>query len=74
MLVIGSQNPWLETVILRTGAGHVTTVDYNEIVSEDPDISTLTAPALARRYLEGSLPAFDVAVTYSSVEHSGLGR
>lgn len=37
-------------------------------------ISVLSPPELARKYLSGDLPQFDGAVSFSSLEHSGLGR
>jgi len=74
ILVIGSENPWVEACALRAGAGHVTTIEYGEILSKHPNVTTMT-PDTARRFvLNASLAPFDAVVTYSSVEHSGLGR
>ena len=38
------------------------------------EVSSLTPEAFTEAYLEGALPRFDAVVTFSSVEHSGLGR
>ena len=73
-LVIGSQNPWLELMLLRLGADHVTTVDYQEITCEHPNITIITQYDLNKLYVEGKAPSFDIMVSYSSLEHSGLGR
>ncbi len=74
VLVIGSQKPWVEAVALAAGARHVTTVDYAPLKSEHPKIDAVTPDAFAKRYLDGSLPQFDALISFSSVEHSGLGR
>lgn len=34
VLVIGSEQPWIEAILLEYGAANVTTLDYNEIVSK----------------------------------------
>lgn len=74
VLVIGSENPWIEACILGAGARHVTTLEYGSIISEHPKISTMTPWHARAAYTNGTLPLFDSIVTYSSVEHSGLGR
>jgi hypothetical protein len=74
VLVIGSENPWVEACVLFAGARRVTTLEYGRIVSDHPRVSTLLPSEARKAYLNGSLPQFDAVVTYSSVEHSGLGR
>jgi len=74
VLIIGSENPWLEVAVLAAGAKHVTTLEYGKIVSEDPRISTLRPFEFNEMYRNGTLPRFDAVVTFSSLEHSGLGR
>jgi len=74
ILVMGSENPWIESCILRAGARHVTTIEYGSIVSEHPRVSTMTPHDARHAYLNGSLALFDAIVSYSSLEHSGLGR
>ena len=74
VLVIGSENPWIEACILGAGARHVTTLEYGSIISEHPQISTMTPRDARAAFANRTLPLFDSVVTYSSVEHSGLGR
>ncbi len=54
------------------GAKHVTTFDYVKIKSEHPQVETLTPNELSQKFLDGI--RYDLMVTYSSLEHSGLGR
>jgi len=70
VLVIGSENPWVEACVLGAGARHVTTLEYGIIVSEHPQVSTLLPSEVRNAYMNGSLVQFDAIVTYSSVEHS----
>ena len=49
-------------------------VDYVEIISEDPRITTLHASKFHTMFLHNKLPEFDAIISYSSLEHSGLGR
>jgi Caenorhabditis protein of unknown function, DUF268 len=74
VLVIGSENPWVEACVLFAGALTVTTFEYGAIVSKHPKVKTLVPSAARAAFAEGTLPLFDAVVTFSSVEHSGLGR
>jgi hypothetical protein len=88
ILVIGSERPWLESICLYGGARHVTTLEYGKIVSEHPQISTMTPDEFREKYtklLREGPPGtarsaeeddmfFDGVVSHSSLEHSGLGR
>ncbi len=74
VLVVGSMNPWLEAICLAAGAKHVTTLEYGEIISLHPQVSTIIPSDFRKMYLNGTLPRYDMVVTYSSLEHSGLGR
>ena len=67
--VIGSQTPWIEALALNHHAKEVTTVEYNVPTCEHPQIKTLSYTEF-----EKSNKKFDVIITYSSIEHSGLGR
>ena len=58
----------------HAGVKELTTVEYQEIVSEHPQLSTMTPKMLAESFLSDSLPTFDFAVSFSSYEHDGLGR
>jgi hypothetical protein len=73
VLVIGSQTPWIETILLRKGAKNVTTFDYVKIQSDHPQVEVLMPAELSELYFMKKV-SFDAMVTFSSVEHSGLGR
>ena len=74
VLVIGTEQPWVEIVCLGLGAGSVTTVEYGKINSEHPKLKTTTPRELNQLYRNGELKEYDFAVSFSSLEHSGLGR
>ena len=74
VLVIGSENPWVESCVLAAGAKLVTTLEYGNITSFHPQIETMTPSEMVSRYRENRMPLFDAIVTFSSVEHTGLGR
>ncbi|XP_061175920.1 uncharacterized protein LOC133184862 [Saccostrea echinata] len=74
VLVIGSESPWVEACVLEAGAKEVVTLEYGEIKSLHPQIKTYIPREFRRAFLNKSLGAFDAVVTFSSVEHSGLGR
>ena len=73
VLVIGSENPWVEACVLDAGAAQVTTLEYGKIVSQHPRIDTITPDQMRASYDKYS-EYFDSVVTFSSVEHAGLGR
>jgi hypothetical protein len=73
-LVVGSESPWVEAILLEAGAKHVVTLEYGRIHSQHPQVSTLTPDEFRARFEAGKLHPFDVVVSFSSVEHSGLGR
>jgi len=72
--VLGSESPWVEALVLNAGAKHVTTIEYGEIDSTHPAVSALVPRKAAEMFLTGKLEPFDFIMTYSSLEHSGLGR
>ena len=74
VLVIGSENPWLESCALAAGAAKVTTLEYGNIISEHPQLETMTPNKLRDLFVKNQLTLFDAIATFSSVEHSGLGR
>jgi len=73
VLVIGSQTPWIETILLNKGAKHITTFDYVKIKSEHPQVEVITPEELSDKFLNKKI-RYDVIISFSSVEHSGLGR
>ncbi|XP_062613056.1 uncharacterized protein LOC134274836 isoform X2 [Saccostrea cucullata] len=74
VLVIGSENPWVEACVLESGAKEVVTLEYGEIKSLHPQIKTYIPREFRMAFLNNTLGEFDAVVTFSSVEHSGLGR
>jgi FkbM family methyltransferase len=59
---------------LEAGAKEIVTLEYGEIISKHPKIKTMTPLQFRKSYLSDTLRTFDAIVTFSSVEHSGLGR
>ena len=73
LMVGGSVTPWVEAIALHLGAAQVVTTDYSVPVCRDchPRLSTLEMTHALKR----STPAsYDIIVSYSSIEHDGLGR
>jgi len=73
VLVIGSQSPWIESILLSRGAKNITTFDYVKIKSFHPQVEVLTPEELSDKYLKEKVQ-YDAMITFSSLEHSGLGR
>ena len=73
-LVIGSIRPWIEVILLAEGAKHITTVDYNPYPCDHPNITTVQLSEFIRLVHSKLVPQFDAMVSFSSLEHSGLGR
>lgn len=69
ILVIGSVKPWIEICCLAFGAKTVTTVDYNPPVSEYHEIRTVSVDQFEKEAYK-----YDILISYSSLEHDGLGR
>jgi hypothetical protein len=72
-MVWGSELPWAEIIVAKHGAESTVTVDYGKIVSTHSSLLTTTPRKFAAVMLTDR-PRFDFAFTYSSLEHSGLGR
>ena len=73
ILVIGTQVPWIEAILLDMGAKKITILEYNDIVSQHPQLFPIKPKDFAQKCLNGTLEKFDAMVTFSSIEHSGLG-
>jgi hypothetical protein len=67
--VIGSQTPWIEAILVNCGAKEVTTVEYNVPVCNHNIIKAISYSDFCN-----SSEKYDAIVSYSSIEHSGLGR
>ena len=72
VLVIGSQTPWIEAILLNLGAAKVTTLEYATIESTHPNVEVISIEGLKEAFKNNI--KFDSVVTFSSLEHSGLGR
>ena len=73
-VVLGSERPWVECLALEAGAATVWTFEYATVKSTHPRVLAKPMKVMAADALTGALPRFDWALTYSSLEHSGLGR
>ena len=74
VLVIGSSLPWIEVILLAEEVGNITTLEYNPYTSDHPKINMISPVDLAKQVKNGMAPSFDAMFTFSSIEHSGLGR
>ena len=76
ILVIGSRRPWVEACLLNAGAKHVTTLEYSKIVNHHPKLTTMTTEEMYSQWDRSGYKGtyFDGVVSFSSLEHSGLGR
>jgi len=72
--VIGTQVPWAEAILLNLGAGSITTIEYANLVIEHERVTTVTPYRLAEEFASSEAVPFDTVFTFSSLEHSGLGR
>jgi len=72
--VIGTQKPWAEAMLLNLGADIVTTIEYVNLMIDHQNITTITPYRVAEQFMSGQAVPFDTVFTYSSIEHSGLGR
>ncbi len=72
ILVIGSQTPWIEAILLELGVPKIMTVDYTPILKPS-DWNTYSQRA-EWSVIKTTGFQYNGIVTYSSVEHSGLGR
>eukprot|EP01083_Nonionella_stella_P094499 265142_1 len=75
-VVIGSASPWVECAALAANRdAHITTYEYSTIKSTHPRITSIKPSEFARMYAQDKyFEPFDWAVSFSSIEHSGLGR
>jgi hypothetical protein len=67
--IIGSTSPWIEAIVLNHGCTDITTVEYNKPNSFHPYIKTIEYNDFI--FEENK---YDYIISYSSIEHSGLGR
>ena len=61
-------------LILMLGASQITTLEYDPYVSTDPRLTIITPTEFSNWVIKKNAPMFDAMVSFSSIEHSGLGR
>jgi hypothetical protein len=74
VLVIGSTTPWIEVILLSEEVGNITTLEYNPHHSDHPKINVVSPMDISQLFSKDKSPMFDAMITFSSIEHSGLGR
>lgn len=67
-LVLGSISPWIESLLIHFNAGSVTTLDYVQFECNHDKIKILNMQEYKKDM------KFDLIVSFSSLEHDGLGR
>jgi hypothetical protein len=67
--VIGSENPWIEAILYNYGCRDIVTIEYNK-----PTINNTNFRILNYEEFTTTDIKFDYILSYSSIEHSGLGR
>ena len=67
--VVGSETPWLEAILLNLN-NKITTIEYNV---PESNFNDLECKDYFNFFEKNKIP-FDSIITYSSIEHSGLGR
>lgn len=73
-MVLGSEYPWVECLALNLGADEVLTFEYGTIHSTHPRIKARPVKEIAADFLAARAPPVDWVASFSSLEHSGLGR
>ena len=74
ILVIGSLLPWIEALLLELGVSHITTLEYEPYKTNHTNVTTIDPTEFSNLVLKNNAPMFDAMVSFSSIEHSGLGR
>ena len=69
-LVLGSISPWVECLLLHFNAKSVTTLDY---ITPDCDYKINTI-SMDDYIIKKEKTKYDVIISFSSLEHDGLGR
>ncbi|PAV64722.1 hypothetical protein WR25_20556 [Diploscapter pachys] len=72
-IVIGSQMPWVEVIALQNGVNSLLTVEYQSTtILGERRVKWIHPFEYAKNWKEQG--QFDFAVSFSSIEHSGLQR
>lgn len=73
-LVVGSEYPWAESLLLRLGVKQLVTIERVRTVLDYPGLTAYTFEGLAELVRRGEAPSFDFGFSYSSIDHEGLGK
>ena len=73
-IVVGSETPWVEAILLENGAKNVLTLEFAEIESTHPQVETMIPKEFTEAFLNQEIKALDFGISFSSLEHDGLGR
>uniref|UniRef100_A0A8R1I6U3 Uncharacterized protein n=1 Tax=Caenorhabditis japonica TaxID=281687 RepID=A0A8R1I6U3_CAEJA len=75
-VVIGSMQPWVEVSALVNGAKKILTVEYNKLTIQEEfrDRMSSILPVDFAKGWANYADTFNFAASFSSIEHSGLGR
>ena len=73
-VVVGTAIPWVEALLLNNGANKLTTLEYATLILQHPKLTVMHPVRMAKAFLSEQTDLFDFGVSFSSLEHSGLGR
>lgn len=73
-IVVGSEDPWVEAIALSHGAAKILTVEFGSIESSHEQVETMIPKEFTEAFLNGHIEPFDFGISFSSLEHDGLGR
>lgn len=73
-LIVGSLTPWAEGLLFKYNVSELITVEYTPISTNYPNLTVMTPEQLADLYLRGLWTPVDFILSFSSIEHDGLGR
>jgi len=75
IVVIGTQLPWIEAIAYHLSASKITTLDYTRKKYETNKLEWLHVnDYLDDLIMNNKIELFDNSASFSSIEHSGLGR
>ena len=76
LVVVGTQLPWIEAIGYELSAAQVTTLDYTRKKYEHERLEWLHVNDYLDDLISNKkkIEQFDNSASFSSIEHSGLGR
>ena len=74
-VVLGTELPWIESIAYEVGCSSITTLDYTRKNYQTPRLEWIHVNDYFDKSIENlRFEEFDNAASFSSIEHSGLGR